>query len=205
MGCALEDSSRAWNNMLTRPGMHACGAETLRDDRSTQNLTHPFKDQRCSGFDGLTIQIPPLCTIHFRPKVRMQVPIEVIFQDGGEGNHRNTVGSTKAPVTATEKMRGEKAAFIMTPTNQFHCGAATKGTGLYYSHAASSITNPLSWTHPRTPRGQNNIIDSPRICSCGVVGLDPSEPCSGRTTKQTSRTKQKQKSNQTKHKTPLAW
>lgn len=109
-----------------------------------QNLTHPFKDQRCSGFDGLTIQIPPLCTIDFRPKVRMQVPIEVIFQDGRERNHRDTVGSTKAPVTATEKTRGEKAAFIITSTNQFHCGADKKKTGLRYLHAASSITNPLS-------------------------------------------------------------
>lgn len=56
----------------------------------------------------------------------------------------------------------------------------TKTNSSINLHTVSSITNPSSWAHPRAFWGQHNIINCPGVSSCGVVGLNPSEPCPGR-------------------------
>lgn len=70
-------------------------------------ISDPFKNESCSRLDGVTIQVSPLSTVNLRPKVWMQVTIEIILQDRWQRNDRDTVWTTKASVTPSNKLEGK--------------------------------------------------------------------------------------------------
>lgn len=136
------------NRSRNTSGWGAGGREGLlvSSVKKCGSLSDPFKNERRSGFDGFTIQIPPLCSIHFGPQVRMQVSVEVIFEDGGQRDNRNAVRSTKAPVAPWEHRSRDWVLRGTRATSHLQLCFTKKRKPLVFInlHTASSITNPSS-------------------------------------------------------------
>ena len=95
-------------------------------------------------------------------------------------------------------MSGEKVLSVMRSRYYLSFCITKKETASFINlHTASSITNPSSWAHPRTPWSQHDIINSPGVSPQSVVGLDPSEPGPGRS--------KKNKTTQKTNKSYLVW